>query len=170
MQAKSLGGASKGAINLGTITSILGFVTALFGVVEILYRTDVVEGRSPVQRVQRAVGGDDAPAGDTTGDTSDKSGTSPTSSGAEGLPDLEITDATSGSLTVANSGSGPASAFMVRVNGAEDVSFDGLDAEASETRDVRCELLARTATVDPDDQVEESDETNNSQEVPGGVC
>lgn len=170
MRAQTLGAAGKGAINLGTITTILGFITALFGVVEVLYRTDVIEGRSPIQRVQRVVRGDEAPNARGADTTSDESETSPTATGSEGLPDLEITDTTNASLTVANSGTGPAGAFVVRVNGAEDITFEALDADASEARDVPCELLARTAIVDPDDQVEESDETNNSQEIPAGVC
>ena len=85
-------------------------------------------------------------------------------------PDLIITDFNLGSVTVKNQGPGPAGPFRVTMDdtiSARHESFAGLAAGASETRtiDPRLGCHGWTAFVDDLNQVDETDETNNTRPV-----
>jgi CARDB len=81
------------------------------------------------------------------------------------LPDLvpTLTQTDEGAtLTVANLGGADAGAFVVALGAGDYVEpFDGLGAGAQESRSYSCEGTF-TATVDAEQQVEESNEDNNT--------
>lgn len=83
-------------------------------------------------------------------------------------PDLVISELTGSSITVKNQGGGGAGAFRATItdsqNQALTFSFDGLAAGATATAQFNCGDLLRTrsAVVDSDRQVAESDEANNT--------
>jgi hypothetical protein len=85
-------------------------------------------------------------------------------------PDLVVTALTFSSITVKNQGGGDAGPFRADAGGGT-LDFTGLAAGAEETRKVslRCQD-AHTATVDVGDQVDESDETNNTRGSDPVIC
>jgi hypothetical protein len=88
--------------------------------------------------------------------------------------DLIITDFNLGSITVKNQGPGPAGPFRVTMDdtiSSRHESFAGLAAGASETRTIEglgCHNW--TAFVDDLNQVDETDETNNTRPVAAFIC
>jgi hypothetical protein len=84
---------------------------------------------------------------------------------AAALPDLIVSDLTAGTVTVSNVGTAAAGAFVVSIAGGPSFTFGGLAAGASATRTFAstCAAGTITATVDPDGQVAESSEGNNSR-------
>jgi hypothetical protein len=93
-----------------------------------------------------------------------------------GIPDLIITDASPLGVTVMNQGNGDAGPFRVRAFSdfeQDAVSFPGLAAGASETRDfphLSCEAGGSIAIADDLNQVNESDELNNERELEPLIC
>ena len=85
-------------------------------------------------------------------------------------PDLVVSELTSSSITVKNQGAGGAGPFKATITDSQSqvltFSFDGLAAGATATQQFNCGdlLRSRTALVDSDRQVAESDETNNTAE------
>jgi len=77
------------------------------------------------------------------------------------LPDLVIADLTGASVTVRNDGSGASGAFDVAVKLRGTLRFAALAPGASATMTFNC-VADVTATVDPDNRVQESNEANNS--------
>lgn len=78
-------------------------------------------------------------------------------------PDLTITDLNASQFTVKNIGTGAAGAFIVKVGASLYVPFGGLAAGASQTYVYGAGCAGTfTATVDPDNLVGESDESNNT--------
>jgi hypothetical protein len=103
-------------------------------------------------------------------------GAQPVSAPVRGVPeaptakpaDLVVSALAANTVTVTNQGAGPAGAFKATITDSKNngitLSFDGLAAGATATRTYDCSKLARsrTAKVDSDGQVTESDETNNT--------
>jgi RNA polymerase sigma-70 factor (ECF subfamily) len=85
------------------------------------------------------------------------------------LPDLVVT-ATQTSVTVTNGGEGASSPFEVDIEGTATLSFGGLAAGKSETREIAASCSTRKAVADPRNQVQESNETNNTVTVPAKTC
>jgi CARDB len=100
----------------------------------------------------------------------------PSSPPIEGMPDLAITAFTATGITVTNQGDGPAGAFRVKATsliGQATGMLQGLAPGASETWQLptaSCYGSFYLATVDYLDQVEESDEGNNTDELPPVMC
>ena len=89
-------------------------------------------------------------------------------------PDLVVSAFTAGSVTVRNQGLGNAGPFRLRASGAgreQVVTFDGLAGGQTVTRELglSCEF-AYTAEADDLQQVEETDETNNSRPSQPVIC
>ena len=88
-------------------------------------------------------------------------------------PDLVVSELTASTITVSNQGGSAAGAFKAKIvdsqSNAITLSFAGLAAGATATQPYDCATLLRqrTATVDSDAQVTESDETNNT--TPQGI-
>ncbi len=83
--------------------------------------------------------------------------------------DLVIDELDGVHFVVKNRGAGPAGPFVVTVSATPTFSFTGLAAGASETREFMCRNDV-TAVADANDEVAESDETNNSRLAPGTHC
>ncbi len=86
-------------------------------------------------------------------------------------PDLVITEFTFAKLTVDNIGAGDAGAFRVNAGGLTE-TFAGLAAGASQTRSLRGLKCGdtHTAMVDDLNQVDESNEGNNSRQSAFVIC
>jgi subtilase family serine protease len=80
-------------------------------------------------------------------------------------PDL-VVSVTSTSFTVTNAGNAGAGPFTVAVQGVGTFTFRGLAPGTSATRSVSCASVQRTVTVDPQNQVAESNELNNTARIP----
>jgi hypothetical protein len=87
---------------------------------------------------------------------------------APALPDLVVDDLTGGSVTVRNIGLGTSDAFVVAVTLRGNLAFPGLTPGGSATQTFSC-VTNVTATVDPDNRIAESNETNNSRTV-ASIC
>jgi RNA polymerase sigma factor (sigma-70 family) len=80
-------------------------------------------------------------------------------------PDL-VVFVTATSVTITNRGNAAASAFFYTIQGVGMFAVRGLPAGASITRTVSCASIQRTVTVDPQNQVAESNEANNTARIP----
>ena len=81
-------------------------------------------------------------------------------------PDLVVSAVTGTSFTITNRGNAAAGVFVVTVQGVGTFTFGGLAAGASVTRTVSCASIQRLVTIDPQNQVAESNETNNTTRIP----
>ncbi|MCI0635271.1 MAG: HYR domain-containing protein, partial [Actinobacteria bacterium] len=81
-------------------------------------------------------------------------------------PDLVVSSVTGTSFTITNRGNAAAGTFQVTVQGVGTFTIRGLAAGASVTRTVTCASIQRTITVDPQNQVAESNEANNTARIP----
>ena len=81
-------------------------------------------------------------------------------------PDLVVGSVTGTSFTITNRGTAAAGVFVVTVQGVGTFTFAGLAAGASATRNVSCASIQRLVTVDPQNQVAESNEANNTARIP----
>jgi len=81
-------------------------------------------------------------------------------------PDLAVSSVTGTRLTITNRGSAAAGVFVVTVQGVGTFTFGGLAAGASVTRTVTCASIQRLITIDPQNQVAESNEANNTARIP----
>ena len=72
-------------------------------------------------------------------------------------------------FVVRNTGAGPAGPFVVTVSERGTFAFTGLAAGASQARSFDCKNNP-SAIADANDEVAESDETNNSRLTPGTFC
>ena len=98
-------------------------------------------------------------AATTTTTTTTSTSTSTTPAKA----DLMISSLTTFALTVTNAGNGPAGPFSVNVSGIGSFDFTGLAAGASSQASWKaCIAGTTTATADPKNAVDESNETNNT--------
>lgn len=85
-------------------------------------------------------------------------------------PDLVVSEITPSSITVKNQGAGAAGPFKATITDSQaqalPFSFEGLAPGATATQQFNCGdlLRSRTALVDSESQVAESDETNNTAE------
>jgi subtilase family serine protease len=70
------------------------------------------------------------------------------------------------SFTVTNRGNAAAGSFVVTVQGVGTFSIRALAAGSSVTRTVSCASIQRTINVDPENQVAESNEANNTARMP----
>jgi RNA polymerase sigma factor (sigma-70 family) len=80
--------------------------------------------------------------------------------------DLVVGSVTGTSFTITNRGNAAAGVFVVTVQGIGTFTFGGLAAGASVTRSVSCASIQRLVTIDPQNQVAESNETNNTARIP----
>jgi hypothetical protein len=80
--------------------------------------------------------------------------------------DLVVSTVTGTSFTITNRGNAAAGVFVVTVQGVGTFTFGGLAAGASVTRNVSCASIQRLVTVDPQNQVAESNEANNTARIP----
>ena len=88
-------------------------------------------------------------------------------------PDQIITEFQLGKITVKNQGLGPAGPFRVTMDdtiSARHESFAGLAPGASETRILELGCHTWTAFADDLNQVDETDETNNTRPVEAFIC
>lgn len=81
-------------------------------------------------------------------------------------PDLVVSSVTGTSFRITNRGDAAAGVFVVGVQGVGTFTIRGLAAGASVTRTVTCSSIQRTITIDPQNQVAESDEANNTARIP----
>jgi hypothetical protein len=81
-------------------------------------------------------------------------------------PDLVVSSVTGTRFTITNRGDAAAGPFVVTVQGVGTLTFSGLAAGASVSRTVTCASIQRTVTVDPQNQVAESNEANNTARIP----
>jgi HYR domain len=81
-------------------------------------------------------------------------------------PDLVVSSVAGTSFTVTNRGNAGAGLFVVTVQGVGTFTIRGLAAGASVTRTVTCASIQRTITVDAQNQVAESNESNNTARIP----
>ncbi len=81
-------------------------------------------------------------------------------------PDLVVSAVTGTSFIITNRGNAAAGIFFVTVQGIGTFTIRGLAAGASVTRTVTCASIQRLVTVDPQNQVAESNETNNTARIP----
>ena len=81
-------------------------------------------------------------------------------------PDLVVNSVSGTSFTITNRGNAAAGLFRVTVQGVGTFTIRGLAAGASVTRTVTCASIQRTITVDSQNQVAESNETNNTARIP----
>jgi RNA polymerase sigma factor (sigma-70 family) len=81
-------------------------------------------------------------------------------------PDLVVSSVTGTSFRITNRGDASAGVFVVTVQGVGTFTIRGLAAGASVTRTVSCASIQRTITIDPQNQVEESNEANNTARIP----
>jgi len=81
-------------------------------------------------------------------------------------PDLVVSSVSGTSFTITNRGNAAAGLFRVTVQGVGTFTIRGLAAGASVTRTVTCASIQRTITVDSQNQVAESNETNNTARIP----
>jgi hypothetical protein len=81
-------------------------------------------------------------------------------------PDLVVSSVTGTRFTITNRGAAAAGPFVVTVQGVGTFTFSGLAAGASVSRTVTCASIQRTITVDPQNQVAESNEANNTARIP----
>jgi RNA polymerase sigma factor (sigma-70 family) len=81
-------------------------------------------------------------------------------------PDLVFSSVSGTSFTITNRGNAAAGLFRVTVQGVGTFTIRGLAAGASVTRTVTCASIQRTITVDSQNQVAESNETNNTARIP----
>lgn len=81
-------------------------------------------------------------------------------------PDLVVSAVTGTTFTIANRGNAAAGVFVVTVQGVGTFTIRGLAAGASTTRTVSCASIQRTIAIDPQNQVAESNETNNTARIP----
>jgi hypothetical protein len=84
--------------------------------------------------------------------------------------DLYVSDLTDNSVTVTNDGSADAPAFVVEVVGVMSQTVSGLAAGMSVILDFGCTDGTLTANADVNDDVSESNESNNSLTVGGFIC
>ena len=80
-------------------------------------------------------------------------------------PDLGVS-VTATSVTITNRGNAAAGVFTYTIQGVGTFTVRGLAAGASITRTVSCASIQRTVSVDPQNQVAESNETNNTARIP----
>jgi RNA polymerase sigma factor (sigma-70 family) len=81
-------------------------------------------------------------------------------------PDLVVSAVSGMSFTVTNRGNAAAGSFVVTVQGVGTFSIRALAAGSSVTRTVSCASIQRTINVDPENQVAESNEANNTARMP----
>jgi hypothetical protein len=81
-------------------------------------------------------------------------------------PDLVMSSVTGTRFTITNRGTAAAGAFAVTVQGVGTFTFSGLAAGASVTRTLSCASIQRQVTIDPQNQVAESNEANNTARIP----
>jgi RNA polymerase sigma factor (sigma-70 family) len=81
-------------------------------------------------------------------------------------PDLVVSSVTGTSFTITNRGNAAAGVFVVTVQGVGTFTIRGLTAGASVTRTVTCASIQRLITIDPKNQVAESNESNNTALLP----
>ena len=81
-------------------------------------------------------------------------------------PDLVVSSVTGTRFTITNRGTAAAGVFVVTVQGVGTFTFAGLQAGASVTRTVTCASIQRLITIDPQTQVAESNEANNTARLP----
>ncbi|HEU5489208.1 MAG TPA: HYR domain-containing protein, partial [Gaiellaceae bacterium] len=81
-------------------------------------------------------------------------------------PDLVVGTVTGTSFTITNRGTAAAGVFVVTVQGVGTFTIRGLAAGASVTRTVTCASIQRLITIDPQNQVAESNEANNTARIP----
>jgi RNA polymerase sigma factor (sigma-70 family) len=81
-------------------------------------------------------------------------------------PDLVVSSVTGTRFTITNRGSAAAGVFVVTVQGVGTFTFGGLAAGASVTRTVSCASIQRLITIDPQNQVAESNDANNTARIP----
>ena len=81
-------------------------------------------------------------------------------------PDLVVGALSGTSFTITNRGTAAAGAFAVTVQGVGTFTFGGLAAGASVARTVTCASIQRLITIDPQNQVAESNEANNTARIP----
>jgi subtilase family serine protease len=80
--------------------------------------------------------------------------------------DLVVGSVTGTSFTITNRGAAAAGVFVVTVQGVGTFTIRGLAAGASITRTVTCASIQRLITIDPQNQVAESNEANNTARIP----
>jgi hypothetical protein len=81
-------------------------------------------------------------------------------------PDLVVSTVSGTSFTITNRGNASAGPFVVTVQGVGTFTIRGLAAGASVTRSVSCASIQRQITIDPQNQVAESNEANNTARIP----
>ncbi|HKX48761.1 MAG TPA: sigma-70 family RNA polymerase sigma factor [Gaiellaceae bacterium] len=133
--------------------------------------TDLVDG--PVTPTCSPVSGANFPVGATTVTCTARDTRGNQSSGSFVVtvtpfpqPDLVVSSVTGTRFTITNRGSATAGAFVVTVQGIGTFTFAGLAAGASATRTVSCASIQRLITIDPQNQVAESNEANNTARIP----
>jgi RNA polymerase sigma factor (sigma-70 family) len=133
--------------------------------------TDLVDG--PVTPACAPVSGTTFPVGTTqvTCTARDKRGNRASASFTVTVtpfpqPDLVVSSVTGTSFTITNRGTAAAGVFIVTVQGVGTFTIRGLAAGASTTRTVTCASILRTITIDPQNQVAESNEVNNTARIP----
>jgi hypothetical protein len=105
----------------------------------------------------------------TTASTSTATTTTTATTTVAAKADLVISNLTTFGLTVKNLGNGPAGPFSVNVSGIGSFDFNGLGAGASASASWKaCIAGTTTATADPKNAVDESDETNNTASLKHG--
>lgn len=81
-------------------------------------------------------------------------------------PDLVVSAVSGTSFTITNRGNAAAGVFLVTVQGVGTFTIRGLAAGASTTRTVTCASIQRLITIDPQNQITESNEANNTARIP----
>jgi RNA polymerase sigma factor (sigma-70 family) len=81
-------------------------------------------------------------------------------------PDLVVSAVSGTSITIANRGNAAAGPFFVTVQGGTTFAIRALAAGATVTRTLTCASIPRLVTVDAQNQVAESNESNNTAQVP----